>query len=304
MILVIGHKNPDSDSICSALATTALLKARGFKAKPIRQGKVNRETEYILKTAGVAQPELCTNISGKKVWLVDHTDLAQAADDIGEAEILGIVDHHRLGDVMTINPLEVWIWPVGCTCTILFNLFKIEKVQITQQLAILMMSAILSDTVAFSSPTCTLKDKDAVQELAKIASVENLDQFTKSILIAKTDIKGLSATELVEKDLKAYTHNGHYLMIGQVELASLDQVSNLIKDIEDDLEIRCKKNNSPFSAIMLTDIMTARTRLIYKGKWADNLNKYRKNGMLMMENTLSRKKQCWPWIQSELLKSV
>lgn len=301
MILVVGHKNPDSDSICSALAATELLKARGLEAKPVRQGEINRETQHILETAGVDQPELRTSVAGEKIWLVDYTDLAQAPDDVADAEILGIVDHHRLGDVMTVNPLEAWIWPVGCTCTILFNLFKMEQTTITKPIATLMMSAILSDTVGFASPTCTEKDKAAVLELAEIAGVEDLDAFIKALLIAKTDITGLTAAQLVEKDLKAYPFNGRDVVVGQVELATLAQVDGMIDDLKADLTRRCEEDALAFAAVMLTDITTAQTHLIYEGEWAEKLVKHEKDGVLMMENTLSRKKQGWPWLQGELV---
>lgn len=300
MIFVVGHKNPDSDSICGALVAAELLKARGLEATPVRQGEINRETQHILATAGVDQPELRTSVAGEKVWLVDYTDLAQAPDDINQAEILGIVDHHRLGDVMTVNPLEAWIWPVGCTCTILFNLFKMENAPITRPLAILMMSAILSDTVGFASPTCTPKDKEAVLALAEIAEVEDLDDFIKALLIAKTDIEGLSAAQLVEKDLKAYPFNGRDVVVGQVELATLEQVDGMIDAIQADLVRRCEEEDLAFAAVMLTDITTAQTRLLYTGEWAEKLTKHEQDGMLMMENTLSRKKQGWPWLQAEL----
>ncbi|WCE28542.1 manganese-dependent inorganic pyrophosphatase [Vibrio sp. SCSIO 43137] len=301
MIQVVGHKNPDSDSICSALVATELLKARGLEAKAVRQGDLNRETQYIIEQAGVEAPEMCTGVAGEKIWLVDYSDLAQAPDDVNEAEILGIVDHHRLGDVMTVNPLEAWIWPVGCTCTILFNLFKMEEVEITRPLATLMMSAILSDTVGFASPTCTQKDKDAVAELAKFAEVADLDAFIKSLLIAKTDIEGLSAAELVEKDLKAYPFNERQVVVGQVELATLEQVDGMIDALEQDLQRRCDEEGLAFAAVMLTDITTATTRLLYKGEWAEKLVKHETDGMLMMADTLSRKKQGWPWLQAELV---
>ncbi|CAM2956588.1 manganese-dependent inorganic pyrophosphatase [Vibrio rarus] len=301
MILVVGHKNPDSDSICSALVATELLKARGLDAKPIRQGEINRETQHILNVAGLEQPEFCDSVAGEKVWLVDYSDLAQAPDDVNQAEILGIVDHHRLGDVMTVNPLEAWIWPVGCTCTVLFNMFKIEGAEITAPIAKLMMSAILSDTVGFASPTCTQKDKDAVQELAKIAGVDDVDAFIKALLIAKTDIEGLTPAQLVEKDLKAYPFNGRDVVVGQIELATLEQVDGQIEALEQDLVRRCEEQGLAFAAVMLTDITTATTRLIYKGEWATKLDKHADNGVLMMENTLSRKKQGWPWLQAELV---
>ncbi|GEA58928.1 manganese-dependent inorganic pyrophosphatase [Vibrio comitans] len=301
MILVVGHKNPDSDSICSALAATELLKARGLDAKPIRQGEINRETQHILNVAGLEQPEFRDSVAGEKVWLVDYSDLAQAPDDVNEAEIVGIVDHHRLGDVMTINPLEAWIWPVGCTCTVLFNMFKIEGAEIAPEIAKLMMSAILSDTVGFASPTCTQKDKDAVQELAKIAGVDDVDAFIKALLIAKTDIEGLSPAQLVEKDLKAYPFNGRDVVVGQIELATLEQVDGQIEALEQDLVRRCDEEGLAFAAVMLTDITSATTRLLYKGEWAEKLDKHADNGVLMMENTLSRKKQGWPWLQAELV---
>ncbi|MEZ8108986.1 manganese-dependent inorganic pyrophosphatase [Vibrio splendidus] len=301
MILVVGHKNPDSDSICSALVATELLKARGEEATPIRQGEINRETQHILEVAGAEKPELRTSVAGEKIWLVDYSDLAQAPDDVAEAEIVGIVDHHRLGDAMTVNPMEAWIWPVGCTNTVLFNMFKIEGHSISQQIAKLMMSAILSDTVGFASPTCTPKDKDAVAELAEIAGVTDIDAFIKALLIAKTNIEGLSAAQLVEKDLKGYPFNGRDVVVGQVELATLEQVDGMIEALEADLEERCEKDGLAFAAVMLTDITTAQTHLLYKGEWADKLVKHEKDGVLMMENTLSRKKQGWPWLQGELV---
>ncbi|WP_261817198.1 manganese-dependent inorganic pyrophosphatase [Vibrio gallicus] len=301
MILVVGHKNPDSDSICAALAATELLKARGLDAKPVRQGEINRETQHILEQAGLEQPEFRDSVAGEKIWLVDYSDLAQAPDDVEQAEILGIVDHHRLGDVMTVNPLEAWIWPVGCSCTVLFNMFNIEGTEIAPAIAKAMMSAILSDTVGFASPTCTQKDKDAVEALAKIAGVEDLEGFIKALLIAKTDIEGLSPAELVEKDLKAYPFNGRDVVVGQIELATLEQVDGQIEALEQDLERRCAEQDLAFAAVMLTDITTATTRLLFKGEWAEKLNKHADNGVLMMENTLSRKKQGWPWLQAELV---
>ncbi|UJF19995.1 manganese-dependent inorganic pyrophosphatase [Vibrio sp. SS-MA-C1-2] len=300
MIQVVGHKNPDSDSICSALVATELLKARGLEAKAVRQGELNRETQFILNKAGVEQPEMCHGVAGQSVWLVDYSDLSQAPDDIADAEILGIVDHHRLGDVTTTHPLEAWIWPVGCTCTILFNLFKMEEATITRELATLMMSAILSDTVGFASPTCTQKDKDAIYELAPIAEVTDLDLFIKELLIAKTDIEGLTATQLVDKDLKGYPFNGRDVIVGQIELATLEQVDGMIAELHADLERRCKEENFAFAALMLTDITTSTTRLLFCGEWAEKLASHVVDGQLMMENTLSRKKQGWPWLQEIL----
>lgn len=300
MIQVVGHKNPDSDSICAALVTQALLQARGVDAKAVRQGELNRETQFILDKAGMQAPEMCTTTAGEKLWLVDFSDLAQGPDDLADAEIVGVVDHHRLGDIMTTLPLEMWVWPVGCTCTILFNLFQIENREITKPIATLMMSAILSDTVGFASPTCTEKDKEAVNALTTLAGIDDLDAFIKELLIAKTDIQGLSAATLVEKDLKAYPFEGKNVVVGQIELATLEQVDGMIQELEADLEARCAKDDLAFASIMLTDITTSTTRLLYKGEWASKLDQYAVDGKLMMQETLSRKKQGWPWLQSVL----
>lgn len=191
-------------------------------------------------------------------------------------------------------------WPVGCTCTVLFNLFKIEGHEITRELALLMMSAILSDTVGFASPTCTQKDKDAVAELAAIAGIEDLDAFIKALLIAKTDIAGLTAAQLVEKDLKGYPFNGRDVVVGQIELATLEQVEEMIEELEANLQRRCDEEKLAMAALMLTDITTSTTRLLYKGEWNNILDQHANDGMLMMENTLSRKKQGWPWLQEVL----
>ena len=188
MIQVLGHSNPDSDSICSALVAAHWLKAaRGVEAVAVAQGTPTGETAFILDKAGVEAPALCGSLAGEKVWLVDFTDLGQAPADLEQAEVLGVIDHHRLGDLTTVGQLEAWIWPVGCTSTILFNLFRMENVEIDRAMATLMLGAIVSDTVAFRSPTCTEKDVEAAKQLAEKAGV-NLDAFAEQLLIVKTDI--------------------------------------------------------------------------------------------------------------------
>lgn len=300
MIQVVGHKNPDTDSICSALAMTEFLKARGLEAKATCQGALNFETKFILEYAGVEAPELYQTGTKGKVWLVDYSDVAQAPDDINEVEIVGIVDHHRLGDVTTELPLEAWIWPVGCSCTIIYSLYRYENVEITKPLALLMLSAIVSDTVGFASPTCTDKDRQAVAELAKIAELDDVDAYIQKVLIAKTDINGLTVEQLVEKDLKGYVFNGRNVEVGQLELATLSQVEEQLEALNEALRARQIENDLALCALMLTDITTATTKMLYQGEWSEKLDPHAKDGELTLENTLSRKKQGWPWLQQVL----
>lgn len=300
MIQVLGHSNPDSDSICSALvAAEWLKKSRGVEAVAVAQGEPTGETRFILDQAGVEAPELIGPVAGKPVWLVDFTDLGQGPDDLDQAEVLGIVDHHRLGDLTTVGQLEAWIWPVGCTSTILFNLFRMENVNIERPFAMLMLGAIVSDTVAFRSPTCTDKDREAARHLAEEAGVD-LDAFAESLLIVKTNLDGLSIESLVDRDLKQYNLSEGSVVVGQVEIASFEQTDDKIEALEAELAARCESEGFKLAALMLTNISNSTTRLLVKGEWAEKLKSHPEDRWVEMENTLSRKKQAWPWIQEVL----
>ncbi len=304
MIQVVGHTNPDSDSICSALVAAEWLKAaRDMEAVARAQGKVTSETAFILKEAGVEAPAIIDNVADEKVWLVDFTDLSQAPAGLAEAEIVGIVDHHRLGDVTTVNPLEAWIWPVGCSCTILYNLYKMEGIEIARPQAVLMLGAIISDTVAFRSPTCTDKDRVAAEALADIAAL-NLEEFADQLLRVKTNLAGLSVVSLVDRDLKKYPFENESLVVGQIEIASFEQVEDKIDELQAELIKRCEQDNLKLAALMVTNISTSTTRLLFQGEWSERLVEHtQKAGVLVMRNTLSRKKQAWPWLQTELAKN-
>ena len=152
---VVGHKIPDSDSICSAIALSYLKTTLGEETVPARLGELTPETMFILDKFGFEQPELKTSYAGEGVYVVDHSDIELAPDDIDEATILGIIDHHKLGDLTTSTPLEIWVRPVGCTNTIIKMMYDFHNVEIPKNIAGAMLCAILSDTVIFKSPTCT-----------------------------------------------------------------------------------------------------------------------------------------------------
>ena len=228
MIQVLGHSNPDSDSICSALVAAEWLKmTRSVDAVAVAQGTPTGETQFILDQAGVEAPALVGPIAGKPVWLVDFTDLGQGPADLDKAEVLGVIDHHRLGDLTTIDQLEAWIWPVGCTSTILFNLFRMENARIERSVAMLMLGAIVSDTVAFRSPTCTDKDREAARHLAEETGVD-LDAFADELLRVKTNLDGLSIDSLIDRDLKQYNLSEGSVVVGQVEIASFEQTNDKV----------------------------------------------------------------------------
>ena len=141
--LVLGHKNPDTDSIVSALAAANLYKGRGLDVTPVAQGEPAPETAFVLKTFGLKAPEVVTSVAGKEVYLVDYSDLAQAPADFKDAKLLGIIDHHKLGDVTSDTPVECWIQPVGCSNTVIKKLHDygpawriLRPVSVTDQLFI------------------------------------------------------------------------------------------------------------------------------------------------------------------------
>ena len=172
-VLVFGHKNPDTDSICSSIVSEILSHKNGWDCVEARRlGSVNKETQYVLDYLGIEAPELLEKVEeGKQVLLVDHNEFNQSVEGIEKAEILGVTDHHRIANFETSNPLYYIAKPYGCTSTILFEQFKQFGHKIEKKEAILMASSIISDTLLLKSPTTTEYDKKALQELGKIANI-------------------------------------------------------------------------------------------------------------------------------------
>ena len=161
-ILITGHKNPDTDSICSSLVMADLqTKIRGEEVISCRLGELNEETKYALNYFKAEEPKLIEKVEeGQKVILVDHNEFTQSVEGIEKAKIEAVVDHHRINNFETSEPLFYYAQPVGCTSTILFEEFKQLGHEIEKTEAILMASAIMSDTLLLKSPTCTEKDKE------------------------------------------------------------------------------------------------------------------------------------------------
>ena len=202
-VLVFGHKSPDTDSICSTLAMANLqTKLRGEEVIPYRLGELNEETKYALKYFEVEAPKFIEKVEeGQNVILVDHNEFSQSVDGIENAKIIAVVDHHRINNFQTSEPLFYYAQPVGCTATILLELFKTNNIEIEPKIAGLMLSAIISDTLLLKSPTTTDKDKKAVEELAKIANVD-ISKYGLDMLKAGTDLDKYTEDELIRLDAK------------------------------------------------------------------------------------------------------
>ncbi len=300
-VYVVGHKSPDTDSVASAIAYAELKKAMGMDAIPAMQGELNPESTMVLNKFGFAAPELMTDGAGKQLILVDHSDIAQAPDNLDQAEILEIVDHHKIGDITTNNPIFFSAQPVGCTGTVLKQLYEIYNVEISKNIAGIMLCAILSDTVLFKSPTTTDADKQACEGLAKIAGVDDMNGLAMEMFKAKSAVEGVAAKDLVFRDYKDFDMNGKKVGIGQLELVDL----SLIDAVRDDLYSACQEvkteggRHSVF--LILTDIMKEGSDLMAV---SDDLSivekafgKKLEGKWVWIDGMMSRKKQAVPPLQ-------
>ena len=290
--LVLGHKNPDTDSIVSALAAANLYKGRGLDVTPVAQGEPAPETAFVLKTFGLKAPEVVTSVAGKEVYLVDYSDLAQAPADFKDAKLLGIIDHHKLGDVTSDTPVECWIQPVGCSNTVIKKLHDYFNVSIDKALAGAMLCAILSDTVLFKSPTCTEDDKKAASELAALAGVEDMQKLGMDMFKAKSNLEGATPRELIFRDFKDFDMSGHKVGIGQLELTSLDLVTPELKSaLQSELQ-KVKTEGRHTAILVLTDVMAEGSELLCVSENASLINEALKPDTKMwMPGVMSRKKQ-------------
>lgn len=295
--LVIGHMNPDTDSIVSAIAVADLYKKRGLDVKPAAQGKPTPESEFVLKKFGLTAPEVVGDVAGKDIYLVDFSDLAQAPKGMDSANVLGIVDHHKLGDVTTTSPLLCWIWPAGCSCTVIKNMYDFYGVEIPKSIAGGLLCAILSDTVIFKSVTCTEDDKKAVADLAKIAGVKDVKALGLEMFTVKSALEGSSMHDLVYRDYKDFNMNGKKVGIGQLEVVNLSMLDKYRKGLEEEInKVKAEGRHSVF--LLLTDIMKEGSDMLIASDDPAVVEKAfgkKVNGThVWLDGVMSRKKQVVP----------
>ncbi len=300
---IFGHTNPDSDSIIGAISLAYLKNKLGEDCIPARQGDISPETEFILKKFKAETPQLKTSYAGESVYLVDFSDLAQAPKDIKEATILGIVDHHKLGDITTDAPLECWIRPIGCSNTVIKEMYDYHKVEIPKDIAGMMMCAILSDTVIFKSPTCTKIDTKVVKELSVICGIDDYKALAMEMFIAKSAIDGASARNLNTRDYKEFDMNGTKVGIGQLEMVDISALNNRINDLFSDMKLMKQESELHTIIILLTDIMKEGSQLLVLSDDASRvekaLNTKLQDNQAWLDGVLSRKKQIIPFLQKQ-----
>jgi len=298
----VGHKTPDSDSICSAIALSYLKTQTGEDVQPARLGELSPETLFILDKFGFEQPELKTTFADTDgIYVVDHSDRIQGPDDIDDTTILGIIDHHKLGDITTSTPLEIWVRPVGCTNTIIKMMYDFHGIEIPKNIAGAMMCAILSDTVIFKSPTCTTADIKCVEALAEIAGIEDYKGLGMEMFTVKSSVEGTPVRELVLRDFKDFNMKDNIVGIGQLEVIDLALFDEMKAELQADLQAVKEEGNRHTVMLLLTDIMKEGSELLVV---SDDVSIVEKayditltDGKAWLDGVMSRKKQVVPPLQ-------
>lgn len=305
-VYVTGHKSPDTDSIAAAISYSYLKRQLGMDAVAARAGEPNKETKFALDYFKVEAPVLLTNVARKsesdektKIILVDHNESKQCVDGIKDADVLELIDHHRLGDFETESPIFILIRPVGCVNTVIYGLYKQNGVKPSRKVAGMMLSAIISDTVLFRSPTCTEEDKKAVKELAEIAGVD-YEKYGMDMLKAGADISDYPAEKLAHNDTKEFEAGGKTFSCGQISVMDLDPINAKKADIMKALEATKAEKNYEASYLMVTNILTEDTFLWFT-KGAEEaaekaFGKKAEDGMVYLPKVMSRKKQVAPFL--------
>lgn len=300
---IFGHTTPDSDSIVGALSLSYLKNQLGEDTIPVRQGEVNPETAFILERFGFEAPALKTEFAGENVYLIDFMERSQSPKDIDEATILGIVDHHKMGDLKTDTPLEMWVRPVGCSNTIVKEMFDHHNVEIPKELAGMMMCAILSDTVIFKSPTCTKTDTKAVKELAEIAGIEKPKELGMEMFIVKSDVLNDTKEALVLRDFKDFNMGGNTIGVGQLEVVDLSVFDNMKEELFEAMQKIKDEAGRHTVLLLLTDIMQEGSQLLVL---SDDNSKIESafeitldEGQVWLPKVMSRKKQVIPFLEKQ-----
>lgn len=304
---IFGHKNPDTDTICSALVYADVKTRLGFEVEPVRLGEINGETQFALDYFQVEAPRLVETVAGEvdEVILVDHNERQQSVSDLDQVKITEVIDHHRIANFESSDPLYFRAEPVGCTATILKKIYHEKGLEIEQKMAGLMLSAIISDSLLFKSPTCTEEDVEAAKELAAIAGLD-AEKYGMDMLKAGADISGKSAEELLSLDAKEFSMGSAKVEIAQVNAVGVEDVLARKEEIEAALDQVVAEKGLDLFLFVVTDILTNDSTAIAVGQAAHAVeqafNVKLEGKSAVLQGVVSRKKQIVPPLTAAFTK--
>lgn len=304
-VFVFGHKNPDTDSICSSIVHEILDRKNGWETEAVRLGEINKETEYVLNYLGIQPPKLMECVKeGQQVILVDHNEFNQSVEGIEKANILSVTDHHKIANFETSEPLYYNAKPYGCTATILFEEFKRLNHRIEKKEAVLMASAIISDTLLLKSPTTTQFDKKALEELATIAQID-INEYGLEMLKAGTNLEDYSCKELINIDAKKFEKEDTSFIIAQVNTVSIEDVLKRENELKAVIQKEIEDKGLDLFVFAITDILNSNSEIIALGEKAESIikiafGKTLERDRAFLEGVVSRKKQLLPNIDKNI----
>ncbi|WP_159564917.1 manganese-dependent inorganic pyrophosphatase [Streptococcus halichoeri] len=300
-ILVFGHQNPDTDAIASSYAFAYLAReAYQLETEAVALGTPNEETAFALDYFGVKAPRVVVSAKAEgvdTVILTDHNEFQQSISDIAELTIYGVVDHHRVGNFETANPLYMRLEPVGSASSIVYRMFKESDVAVPKEMAGLLLSGLISDTLLLKSPTTHISDHKVAEELAAIAGV-SLEEYGMAMLKAGTNLASKTEAQLIDIDAKTFELNGNAVRVAQVNTVDIAEVLTRQAAIEEAiLEAMAKEGYSDF-VLMITDIVNSNSEILALGANMDKIEKafdfVLENNHAFLAGAVSRKKQVVP----------
>lgn len=298
-VLIFGHLNPDTDAIGAAIAFAELQKALDVDAEAVALGTPSEETQYALDYFGLNAPRVVTSIKEETndVMLVDHNEFQQSVSDIRELNILSVVDHHRIANFETANPLYYRAEPVGCTSTIIYKMYQEMEAEISQAVAGMMLSAIISDTLLFKSPTCTPEDVNAAEKLAEIAAVD-LESYGLELLKAGTKLSDKPAAVLLDLDAKSFPMADKTVRIAQVNTVDLQEVFDRQNELEAAMATENAEKGYDLFLLVATNILDSDSEILAVGNELTQVEAAFEttlvNNRALLPGVVSRKKQVVP----------
>lgn len=296
--LIFGHKSPDTDTIVSSLCIENLKRQLGRNVEAVRLGELNKETKYVLDHFGIEAPRKIEEIEDSQdVILVDHNEFAQSVKNIENANIKMVVDHHRIYGFETSEPLYYRAEPVGCTATVIYSIYRENLVEIDKTYAGLMLSAIISDTLLFKSPTCTAKDVSVANALANIARID-IESYGLEMLKAGTDLSDLTESELIYLDAKEISLGDVKSVIAQINSIDIDKVLERKEKLEEQMNMVIEEKGLGIFVLAITDILNSNSKMLVLGKesalFEKAFNVKLQDNVAFLEGVVSRKKQIIP----------
>ena len=299
--LVFGHQNPDTDAIASSYGWAHLEReVFGRDAEAVALGTPNEETAFAIDYFGVTAPRVVESAKAEgisQVILTDHNEFQQSIADIKEVEVAAVIDHHRVANFETANPLYMRLEPVGSASSIVYRAFKENGVTPPKEVAGLLLSGLISDTLLLKSPTTHVTDPQVAAELAEIAGV-NLEEYGLALLKAGTNLASKSAEELIDIDAKTFGLNGNDVRVAQVNTVDIAEVLERQAEIEAAMTAASVANGYSDFVLMITDIVNSNSEILSLGSNMDKVeaafNFKLENNHAFLAGAVSRKKQVVP----------